>query len=144
MATSCDMWVLPPPAQSKWFARIDWYLNWQLCKGLAHERRRPSVELFRIMEEGGIAYTDTPVTANAPLMVISHGRVPASQCVVIENAKTLKDWLASARTLMSAMHTRKARIFLPEGASVVQASEIWRSLAVSDIEIEFSTDEDTL
>lgn len=144
LTSSSDLWVLPQPAESHWFSRIDWYLNWQLCKGLAHERQLPHAELFRVMEENGIPFVDVPVTKQAPLMVLSQGRIPAAKCIVIENSKTLKTWLGRVHQLVQGLHIKSARVFLPKGANSSQAADVWRSLEKLDMEVEFSPDEESL
>ena len=137
-----DLWVLPLPAQSQWFSRVDWYLNWQMCKGLAHEKSKPSVELFRVMEEGGVQFQPTPTDPKWPLMVISNGRIPAGKCVVIEKSKTLKDWLEQVASVAQNLHAQTLRVFLPSDSSPAEARKILKDLKNSQINIEFTSDED--
>src|SRR4051812_13653439 len=79
-----DLWIIPPAAHSQWFARIDWYLNWQMSKGLAFQRQKPSVELFRIIESAGLNYLAEPESPSTPLMIASAGKVGSERCVVID------------------------------------------------------------
>jgi hypothetical protein len=139
--SSSDLWVIPPAEQSRWFSHIDWYLNWQLCRGLAREKLKPSVELFRVLEETGIRYVEQEVEKSSPLMVAAEGRLPAALCVVVAREKTLKSWLSSVRKMSAKLNARSLRIFLPTGAKHDEAVEIWRSFSAHDIEIEFSLDE---
>ncbi len=137
-----DLWVLPPPARSAWFAKIDWYLNWQLCKGLAHETRRPSVEILRVSEENGLAWTEPPVSEPNPLLVSAKGRLPADRCMILDPGKSLKTWLTRVRDIAGKMQLRRLRVYLPDGIAVTEAQEVWRSFSSQDFTIEFTADED--
>lgn len=138
-----DLWVLPGPSKSQWFARIDWYLNWQMCKGLAFEKSRPSVELFRVLDEAGAQYTAHPSDPQWPLMVISQGRIPCAKCVVLEHPSALKDWLRTIKALVQRLDLHSVRVYLPTGTSVADAAKIWQTdLREQNINIEFRSDED--
>ena len=140
--TSADLWVLPPAAQSQWFSQVDWYLNWQLCKGLAFERVKPSVELIRVLEETGISYEEQSAVRASPLMVIAEGRLPAAVCVVVDYPKTLKGWLKSVHKVSQGLKAKSLRIFLPRGATIDAAAEIWQELSPQENAVEFSPDEE--
>ncbi|NJL25506.1 MAG: hypothetical protein HC902_10270 [Calothrix sp. SM1_5_4] len=60
LTASCDLWVLPSPRYSHWLSRLDWYLNWQICKGLAYGGLHLPAELYRISEEYGVAVPSRP------------------------------------------------------------------------------------
>lgn len=136
-----DLWVLPQAAHSRWFSRIDWYLNWQMTKGLAHQPLKASVELLRVMEETGVQFTAEFVTNATPLMVASLGRVNASQCVVIDFEDKLKPWLGKIHQLSSGLKPKRMRVFLPQGCDSKPAQEIWQKLSLPGTEVEFSLDE---
>lgn len=138
------LWVLPPPTKSAWFAKIDWYLNWQMCKGLAHEPRRLSHEMLRLIEENELPLSEPPQDNHAPLMIIAHGRLPASKCVVIEYGKSLKTWLTRVHQLAEHLNTDQLRVFLPYDSTRTEAEQIWRSFPAPSVKmnIEFSPNED--
>jgi hypothetical protein len=138
-----DLWVLPTATHSQWFARIDWYLNWQMSKGLAHQRQKPSLELHRVMEETGFTFAQAPETPTAPLMVSSMGKVDAGRCVVVEFKRELRPWLQIIYKMAEGLKTKHMRVFLPTGSTVADANEIWKKLPTLELEIEFSTDEET-
>ncbi len=137
-----DLWVLPPPTKSAWFAKIDWYLNWQMSKGLSHVSPRASAELLQLTSENGMDFIEPPMDKTAPLMVISNGRIPAQKCVVIDFTKSLKAWLTSVHRLSELLQVENLRVFLPPGSTPTEAQEIWRSCSTKNINIEFSPDED--
>ena len=140
-----DLWVLPPPSESQWFARIDWYLNWQLCKGLAFEKAKPSVELFRVLEEGDLHFEPHPSNPDWPLMVISQGRIPCTKCMVIAQTGGLKAWLMAVLGNAQKLNVQKMRIFLPKGSEKDEAEALWRTMnSEQNIFAEFCRDEDAL
>jgi hypothetical protein len=140
-----DLWVLPTPSESQWFARIDWYLNWQMCKGLAFEKARPSVELFRILEEGELQFEASVSDPSWPLMVMSHGRIPCSKCMVIDPRGSLDGWLNRAFEQAQKLKVRSLRLFLPKNAEKSQAESLWRGLNKdTSITTEFCMDEEAL
>jgi hypothetical protein len=138
-----DLWVLPNPTHSQTFARVDWYLNWQMSKGLAHQRLKPSVELHRVMEEAGLTFTPQPELSGAPMMVASFGKVASSRCVVMEFTKDLSPWLKSIHQLAAGLHAKRMRVYLPTGQTADVAETHWKKLSPLPLEIEFSTDEET-
>lgn len=142
LVSDYDLWVLPPPAHSRWFSRIDWYLNWQMSKGLSHQKMKPSVELFRVMEDAGISIQPDPVFPPTPLLVSSTGRVASERCVVIDFKDDLNGWLASVHALCANLKSKHARIFLPQGSETGTAEKIWKKMTPLEIQLEFSTDEE--
>jgi hypothetical protein len=138
-----SLWVLPTPGHSAWFAKIDWYLNWQMTRGLTHEARQPSTTLMRLTREHGLPDPIPAVTSPVPLMVSARGRVAAEQCVVIGEPENLSDWLKRVHQLIQALNHSSARIHLPTGASRPKADELWKTLSKqSKISIEFIVDEE--
>lgn len=145
LTTACDLWVLPTSEHSRWFARIDWYLNWRMSKGLAHNRPEPSPELLDLLYTNGIEYLAPPNVDRAPLMVAALGRLPASKCVVLEySGRNLRGWLEKIQELSEQLKSRNARVFLPSHANAKDAAAIWAETAAPGTEVEFSTDEDKI
>ncbi len=124
-----DLWIIPPAKHSAWFSRLDWYLNWQMCKGLAHRNTPPHAEIFRLAGEHGIPVDSSPSgMADAPLMISGRGLVPAKACVVVGYNGELKDWLTQAKWITFQMQATNSRVHLPAGASTAKAVAIWEKL----------------
>lgn len=137
------LWVLPPPGKSAWFAKIDWYLNWQLTRGLVHEPRRPSAELMRLTRDLDLPAPTATDWTQAPLMVSAHGRLDAEQCVVLAMQGSLHEWLRQIHTVATRLGVQKLRVFLPTGMDRSDALDFWQKISKQDtLEIEFSSDED--
>jgi len=139
-ASAYDLWVMPTAQHSAWFARLDWYLNWQMTKGLSYQRQKPSLELLRVMEMSDIAFGAHPEFGNTPLMVASTGRLETDRCVVIAYGDDLKAWLGQVADLAEKLKAQKLRVYLPKGSAQSAARDHWKKL--SDNQIEFATDED--
>jgi len=137
-----DLWVLPPASHSRWFAKLDWYLNWQMSKGLAHQRQKPSLELLKVLETTGMALISAPETGSTPLMVSAIGHVDALRCVVVDVGNGLRGWLERSHELMQGLQAKRVRLFLPKGAEISEAKEHLKKLGNKDLEIDFATDEE--
>lgn len=141
----CDLWVLPPPRASTWFARVDWYLNWQLSKGVAYAGLHLPNEVLRLSEEYELTLPAVaPVDPLAPLLVLSQGRLPTSKCMVVEApspaGKTFgKPWLEQVHQLSLNLDIHSVHIFLPTKMELAEAREYWNSRFASR-EARFSAD----
>lgn len=140
-SSSSDLWVLPPPRLSGWFPRVDWYLNWQLSKGLAYSGLHLPNETLSLMEE--YEKPLTPVSEpdpGRPLLVLSQHRLPARKCVVVESGGGLKAWLERVHQIALDLGSQKAHVFLPAKASLEDAKSVWGNRPVAAT---FSIDEDS-
>lgn len=126
LATPCDLWVLPTPRYSRWFTRLDWYLNWQMCKGLAYGGLHLPAETYQTAEENGVPILPCLENINtSPLLVSSQGLIPANGCLVLEGADDPKKWLARIAQLAVQLSAKKLHVFLPTGVTISQAEKWW-------------------
>lgn len=128
MFSPADLWIVPPPSHSAWFARLDWYLNWQMCKGSAYKAMPPAAELFRLLHENGIEMEAIPSNENAPLLISAGRLTPAKQCVVLPYRTDLKEWLEEAKDIAMKLQVGTAQLFLPADAEVDKAEKIWSKI----------------
>lgn len=124
--TPFDLWVLPTPRQSRWFSQLDWYLNWQMCKGLAYAGLHLPAETYRVAEEYGVPVFPRDARTSSLLLVASRGRVPSERCLVLECEDSLKDWLQTIRGHVERLGVTNVRVFLPTGMSVKDAQKSWK------------------
>lgn len=125
-STPCDLWVIPPPRMSSWFARLDWYLNWQMTRGLAYSGLHLSNELMSLAEHYEVQVPDLKVPDEPPLLVLSHARVPAKKCLVLNmRPGGLGEWLREAHDIGVKLGAEKLQIFLPAQTKVKDAKGIW-------------------
>lgn len=138
--TPCDLWVLPAPRQSHWFRRLDWYLNWQMCKGLAYSGLHLPSEIYRVAEEHAqpLPRRTSGHKGETPLLVAADGRLPTRMCLVCPLASSLSEWLANVAEQLNGLKVERVRVFLPEGAKAGEAAKIWKSK--SNHKVEFTMD----
>lgn len=141
LAKTCDLWVLPSPRKSAWFSRIDWYLNWQMCRALAYPGIHLPSETLRLAEDFEVEVLATTKPEPFPLMVITGGLVPASKCVVIDSREA-KTWLEDAFETALKIKASNVHVFLPNGVSQSEAQKLWPKK--STMEVEFSEDTEAL
>lgn len=141
LSEACDLWVLPPPSHSNWFSHVDWYLNWQLCKGLAHSGLSLPIQIYKLAEENQVKLDSERAAEDSPLMVLSMGRVPAAKCVVLTFSKQLREWLERLHLMAGRLGVQNVRVFLPIGHTSEQAMKVWNTLP-GEIQVQFSTDEE--
>jgi hypothetical protein len=137
-----DLWIFPAPRASRWFARLDWYLNWQMCKGVSYAGLHLPEETYRVAETHGHALRvenlDQP-----PLLVLPGARVPTKKCLVLDDFDApLETWFGALAAHALSLRARTARIFLPTGRSLAEAEAAWARIH-SDLDVSFATDLDT-
>lgn len=125
-ANACDLWVLPPPRVSAWFSRVDWYLNFQMSKGVAYPGLHLPNETLSLAEEYEVPLP--PPSApdpSAPLLVLSLGRLPTRKCAVVE-AKTFGgSWLEKVHAIALNLDAKGVHVFLPAKMAVSEAKKVW-------------------
>ena len=125
MLPQSDLWVVPPPPHSAWFARLDWYLNWQMSKGLAHRPAKLSSAIERLAAEYEIVIPSIPIADPASLLIACKGLVPAEKCIVLPFNGDLTEWLAQISNLTRDLVALSVSIFLPANISLEGAQKIW-------------------
>ena len=141
MLPESDLWVVPPSNHSAWFARLDWYLNWQMCKGLAHPPFRPGAEVESLANEYDIPIPYAQIADPGPLLISTSGLVPAAKCVVLPYAGDLGAWLKQTASLASGLGVASVAVFLPLKQTVEAARPVW-SACGSNIEVSFIMDQE--
>lgn len=126
-----DLWIFAPPEHSAWAARMDWYLNWQMCKGLAHTR----------MSGEELPEVATFITKDAPILIASKDRLPAKSCLVLPLLKGEKTWLKKVHAIAHGLGAKKIQVFLSPGMKSEMAKEYWREWEPK-IHAVFSNDEE--
>jgi hypothetical protein len=134
-----DLWIFPAPRASRWFARQDWYLNWQMSKGLSYAGLHLSEELTRVADRHGIPIPATP-GARADLLVLPGSLVPTKKCLVIDDVdESLDTWFSHIAARATELRAETARIFLPTGRSTAEAEAAWARINPS-LEAQFEPD----
>ncbi len=129
MLSKTDLWIVPPSSHSAWFAHLDWYLNWQMCKGQSHQAPVPEAQVYRLAAEYGLSVSDSPLAKNSPLLIACKNLTPADQCLVLPFGGDLKKWLIEAKTIAFKMKCENVQVFLPAGSDVAGAEKTWDKLS---------------
>lgn len=124
LSRSSDLWILPTPRKSGWFSRVDWYLNWQMCKALSYPGLHLPSETLRLAQDYEVDLETSIKSKTLPLMVITGGLVPAKLCVVVESSDT-REWLQEACAIAEKVQAKKVHVFLPSGIDEEEADRIW-------------------
>lgn len=124
-----DLWIVPQSSHSAWFSQLDWYLNWQMCKGLTHKPAVADAQMYRIAEAYEVKIDSAPLSKTAPLLVATSPYLPAAQCLVLPYGGDLKQWLLEAKTIAFKMKCQSAQVFLPAGAQADKAEKTWIGLS---------------
>jgi hypothetical protein len=123
-----DLWIVPPSSHSAWFAQLDWYLNWQMCKGLTHKPATVDAEVYRLAQAYEVPVSSPKIAKDAPLLIACRGLSPAGQCLVLPYTGDLKQWLLEAKTIAFKMKCENVQVFLPADASADKAEKTWIGL----------------
>ena len=138
-----DLWIFPAPRASRWFARLDWYLDWQMCKGLSYGGLHLPEETYRVAEAHGQELNFTPLD-QPPLLVLPGSRVPAKKCLVLDDQDApLETWFAAVAAQAERLKARTARIFLPTGRTLTEAEAAWDRVR-APLEVSFALDLETV
>lgn len=129
MLSKTDLWIVPQSSHSAWFAQLDWYLNWQMCKGLTHKAAVADAQMYRLAEAYEVRMESPPLNKEAPLLVACREFLPAPQCLVLPFGGDIKQWLLEAKTIAFKMKCASAHVFLPAGAQADKAEKTWIGLS---------------
>jgi hypothetical protein len=141
-AQPSDLWLVPPPRSSAWFAVIDWYLNWQLSKGLSYPGLHLPTEILRLAEdyEGGLPMKEAAgEDSGVPLLVLSSGRLPTTKCVVLDTGSKQEDWIKHGFEIALNLDAKSVHVFLPNKASKEESQAMWKA-RFADRSTRFSSD----
>ncbi len=141
MLPETELWVVPPSHHSAWFARLDWYLNWQMSKGLAHRPVRPSAEVEQLAQDYEIPIPFAQLADPGPLLIASSRLVPASSCIVLPYAGDVAGWLEQIAKFAENLRVKTVAIFLPAGVWVDSATSAWSGIQTS-LEVQFIKDQE--
>lgn len=139
-ANPCGLWVLPPPRLSAWFPLVDWYLNWQMSKGIAYSGLHLPNEVLRLAEDYEVELPMIKTAQQpAPLLILSHGRLPTDKCVVLDYLEDNENWLNQAHQISLDLDVKNVHVFLPAKVAKEQAAKIWGA-SFANREARFSSD----
>ena len=137
-----DLWIFPAPRASRWFARLDWYLNWQMSKGLSYPGLHLPDDIARVADRHGLN-VEPVAPLGGDLLVLPGSLVPAKKCLVIDDGdRPLAAWFAQVAERADQLRARTLRVFLPAGRTREDAAAAWAGIKPG-FEVTFDQDLET-
>jgi hypothetical protein len=141
MLQASDLWVLPPSSHCSKFGQVDWYLNWQMTRGMTHKPLSVSPELKKIAQENDISTTIPALSNHAPLLIASEGLVPTGRVLVMPYNGEFKAWLEGIKDMTVQLSAKTAVIFLPAKVDAEKATKAWEKFAAG-CKVQFIEDDE--
>jgi len=122
-----DLWIVPDFSSSRWTAKIDWYLNFQIIRSQRH--LSPELRNFTlyIQNETGLNSYQPHLEKTAPLMITSEAFFPNKWVVVIPTADNFTHWVRQASDVWENLKHPSMRIFLPTGQNAGSFHKEWQN-----------------
>ncbi|UOF02757.1 hypothetical protein [Bdellovibrio reynosensis] len=112
-----DLWIVPDLEKSQWTARLDWYLNFQICKSARHKSAVIPEFLNKVITETEIETSAVGAKTSAPLMISSEQLLPNKWVVILPWQGDMNTWTNQALEIWQKLKSPSLRIFLPPGQS---------------------------
>lgn len=119
-----DLWILPSQKQSRWFNRVDWYLNFQLIKATRHHSPKIALELQDLTVECELPAVKI---GNPPhrQMVYSPSLLPNKWVVVVEEGQDFHHWINEIHQIWKNLNEPSLRVFLPPDKTLGDFNKHW-------------------
>ena len=123
-----ELWIAPASVESKWTARLDWYLNFQISRFSRHQPLQRSSHLEAVLNETQLPLPPVPELEAAPLMISSGNLLPNRWVVLIPltEHKNLQNWAEACTKVWDSLGKPSLRIFLPPGETVGAFHQSWQ------------------
>jgi hypothetical protein len=132
-----DLWIIANEKYSKWFGRLDWYLNFNLAVSELHKPKAISTWLLKVVKQCELDPPDQhKIPENSPLLIASEKWIPARWVAVhpfeTEQIQIDEDpvpqWVSTIHKTWSELAKPSFRVFLPIGMTPAQFSSAWDKL----------------
>lgn len=122
-----DLWIVPDLEKSQWTARLDWYLNFQVCKSARHQTQKLPGFINEVLDETEISKISVQSNSTAPLMIPSEKLLPNKWVVILPWQGDLNTWTAKALEIWRSLKQPSIRVFLPPGQSTGNLQSVFQS-----------------
>lgn len=123
-----DLWIAPDLEKSPWTAKLDWYLNFQICKASRHRRRELSQYLTEVLNETEMTSSTVISSTEQPLMIASEKLLPNKWVVLVPWDDDMTQWTQEIFKVWKNLNEPTLRIFMPPGQSTGGLQMAWQSL----------------
>jgi hypothetical protein len=125
MKTGSDLWVCADPLNSTWSQKLDWQLNHQIQKGLAHKSQLLDNQVKGLLYQNQIRWQDLSA-ANDHLLILSSYQLPARWVLVVPWNGQLDKWIESGLQHWKQLQKPSLRFFLPQNVSKDDFAQSWQ------------------
>ncbi len=122
-----ELWLVPSAVQSRWNVKIDWYLNFQICKAGRHTSKRSADFLNYVVSETGLDKVNLNLKDNDTLLISSQNLLPNRWVAVIDNTD-FKSWVNESYKVWHSLNCPTLRVFLPTGQNAGSFNQLWHTL----------------
>lgn len=122
-----DLWILSDLEKSPWIAKIDWYLNFQICRASRHQSQFLPQFLADVLENTELEKKNIPLDKSSPLMIASQEFLPNKWVVILPWSENMTAWSAQAFQIWQKLNQPSLRIFLPPGQSAGNFQTPWQT-----------------
>ncbi|MGZ3774010.1 MAG: hypothetical protein ACXVCY_16215 [Pseudobdellovibrionaceae bacterium] len=122
-----DLWIMPDLEKSNWTAKLDWYLNFQICKSSRHVSLKLSSFVTSVLNETGLEEKQAPKTQQDPLMIASERLLPNKWVVIIPWNNDASSWAKQSFEVWQKLKEPSLRIFLPPGQRTGSLESAWHN-----------------
>lgn len=122
-----DLWILPDAGNSRWTVKIDWYLNFQICKAERHHSRALPEYVAEVLSETGLERPVLRYASHAPLLIPSQNLLPNKWIAILPLHKSYSQWVADIAQSWESLQNPSLRVFLPPGQNAGSFHGLWQS-----------------
>ncbi|MGE9746555.1 hypothetical protein [Bdellovibrio bacteriovorus] len=122
-----DLWIVPDLEKSPWTAKLDWYLNFQVCKSSRHQSPTLPDFLGSVLEQTELNKPAVPAVSDKPLMIASDKLLPNKWVVILPWNDDLTPWTAEIFRIWKNLNEPTLRIFMPPGQSTGNLQIAWQT-----------------
>lgn len=121
-----QLWVLPDISNSRWTLKVDWYLNFQICKANRHTLRDLPEFIEHVVHDTGLEKPVIKYDEHSTLLIASEHLLPNKWVGLIPLHKNYAQWVEQVSETWVSLQNPSLRIFLPAGHSPGDFNELWR------------------
>lgn len=121
----CDLWVVSQKIPRSFFLKLDWYLNFQISKGLRRQTRPRAEVLDSWVKDTGLDFVEQKNPAMAALVITPPTLLPC-RWLFYSECSDLNSWVEGLNPHWTGLGKPSLKFFLPEGEDVKALMAAWK------------------
>lgn len=122
-----QLWVLPLVSNSRWTAKIDWYLNFQISKAQRHISRELPTFVDEVIGQTGLDRAELKYGEDSTLLIPSELLLPNKWVALVPLLTNYSGWVQQVAETWASLESPSLRVFLPPGHSPGDFNELWQA-----------------